>query len=66
MRVFEFKVKAKPAQYTAIDEAIRTAQFIQHKCLRYWMDNESVNKYDLNKYCRLLAHEFSFAEDLIV
>lgn len=25
-------------QYQALDEAIRTAQFVQNKCLRYWMD----------------------------
>jgi len=64
MIVFEFKVKAKPAQYAAIDEAIRTAQFVRNKCLRYWMDNEGVDKYDLNKYCRVLAKEFSFAAEL--
>ncbi|GFE69623.1 RNA-guided endonuclease TnpB family protein [Chroococcus sp. FPU101] len=64
MLVVEFKVRAKKEQYAAIDEAIRTAQFIQNKCLRYWMDNEKVGRYDLNKYCRVLAHEFSFAEQL--
>ena len=64
MIVFEFKVKAKSAQYAAIDEAIRTAQFVRNKCLRYWMDNQGINKYDLNKYCRVLAKEFSFAAEL--
>lgn len=64
MLVLEFKVRAKKHQYTAIDEAIRTAQFVQNKCLRFWMDNEKVNKYDLNKYCRVLAHNFSFANKL--
>ena len=49
MLVQEFKVKAKPAQYAAIDEAIRTAQFVQNKALRYWMDEEKVGKYDLSK-----------------
>lgn len=28
------------------------------------MDNQSVGRYDLNKYCRVLAHEFSFTEQL--
>jgi putative transposase len=51
MIVYEFKIKAKPSQYQAIDEAIRIGQFIQNKCLRYWMDNKGVNKYDLNKQC---------------
>jgi putative transposase len=64
MLVLEFKVRAKKEQYAAIDEAIRTAQFVQNKCLRYWMDNKEVGRYDLNKYCRVLAHEFSFAEQL--
>ena len=64
MRVFEFKLKGKDKQYQAIDEAIKTAQFVRNKSLRYWMDNRGVNKYDLNKYCRIIALEFSFANDL--
>ena len=64
MIIYEFKVKASYAQYRAIDEAIRTSQFIQNKCLRYWMDNTGVGKYDLNKYCAVLAAEFSFASEL--
>jgi putative transposase len=64
MIVYEFKVKAKESQYRAIDEAIRTSQFIQNKCLRYWMDNKSVGKYDLNKHCAVLAAEFPFADEL--
>ncbi|MGF1497818.1 MAG: hypothetical protein ACFB8W_13480, partial [Elainellaceae cyanobacterium] len=64
MIVHEFKIKAKPSQYKAIDEAILTAQFIRNKCLRYWMDNKGVSKYDLNKYCAVLAKEFSFADEL--
>jgi putative transposase len=64
MLVLEFKVRAKKHQYTAIDESIRTAQFIQNKCLRFWLDNRQVNKYDLNKYCRVLAHDFDFANQL--
>jgi putative transposase len=28
------------------------------------MDNQGVGRYDLNKYCRVIAHEFSFAEQL--
>jgi putative transposase len=58
MIVYEFKIKAKESQYRAIDEAIRTSQFIQNKCLRYWMDNKGVGKYDLNKHCAVLAAEF--------
>ncbi|AMW29870.1 MULTISPECIES: RNA-guided endonuclease InsQ/TnpB family protein [Limnospira] len=64
MIVYKFKIKAKPSQYQAIDEAIRTSQFIQNKCLRYWMDNKRVGKYDLNKYCAVLAAEFPWANEL--
>ncbi len=64
MIVIEYKIKAKQYQLKAIDEAIRTSQFVRNKALRYWMDNKGVNKYDLNKYCRVLAKEFSFANNL--
>lgn len=78
MITLEFKVKAKHTQYDAIDEAIRTTQFIRNKCLRFWMDNEKVRvspggdsprrtritKYDLNKYSAVLANEFGFADKL--
>lgn len=64
MFVFEFKCLGKPEQYAAIDEAIRTSQFIRNKCLRYWMDNKGVNGYDLNKYTARLAKEFPFANQL--
>ena len=66
MIIYEFKVKGKDKQYRAIDDAIRTSQFIQNKCLRHWMDNKDkkVDKYALNKYCAVLAAEFPFANEL--
>lgn len=64
MIVYEFKLKGKPEQYQAIDEAIRTSQFLRNKCLRYGMDNQGVNGYDLNKYTARLAKEFSLASEL--
>jgi putative transposase len=64
MLVFEFKTYGKSSQFTAVDEAIRTAQFVRNSCLRYWIDNKKVNKYDLNKYCAVLAHDFPFADEL--
>ena len=67
MFVLEYKVKAHKHQLNAIDEAIRTARFVRNKALRYWMDasrEQKVNRYDLNKYCRVLAKEFSFVKDL--
>jgi putative transposase len=64
--IYEFKVKGKDRQYRAIDDAIGTSQFIQNKCLRYWMDNKDskIDKYGLNKHCAVLAAEFSFADEL--
>jgi len=48
-------------QYQAFDDAIRTAQFIRNKAVRYWMDNRGVGKVDLYKLCKDLAKEFAFA-----
>ncbi|MGA9377454.1 MAG: transposase, partial [Phormidium sp.] len=64
MIVYEFKLKGKTKQYQAVDDAIRTSQFIRNKCLRYWMDNKGVDGYDLNKYTARLAKEFPFASEL--
>ncbi len=64
MLVFEAKLQGKDEQYCALDEAIRTARFVRNKCLRYWMDNQGVGKYDLNKYCAELAKEFEEANKL--
>lgn len=64
MIVIEYKIKAKQYQLAAIDEAIRTSQFVRNKALRYWLDNKGVNKYDLNKYCRVIAKEYGFANEL--
>jgi len=54
MIVLETKLRGNPTQFALIDEAIRTAQFIRNKCLRYWMDNKRVNQYDLSKLCAVL------------
>lgn len=64
MLVFEFRAYAKSAQFVAIDEAIRATQFIRNKCIRYWMENPKVSKYDLNKQCAILAASFPFASNL--
>ncbi len=65
MLVLEFKVRSpKPEQCQAIDEAIRTAQFVRNKCLRYWMDNRGVGKYDIYKHNTQLRKEYQFVRDL--
>lgn len=64
MLVLEAKLKGKTEQYSLIDEAIRTALFVRNKALRLWMDVKGSDKYDLNKYCAVLAKEFDFAQKL--
>src|SRR5581483_4003490 len=64
MLVYEYKLDGSKGQFAAIEEAIRTAQFIRNKCLRLWMDNRGTNKYDLNTYTAVLAKEYPFASRL--
>ena len=67
MLVLEYKIKANSKQYQAIEEAIRTTQFIRNKAIRYWMDaprTEKVNKAVLSGYSKVLRDEFKFVKDL--
>ena len=67
MIVLEMKAVVKPSQCSAIDEAIRTVQFIRNKALRLWMDakrEDKIDKYSLNKYCAVLAKHFKFVDTL--
>ncbi|MEA5510783.1 transposase [Crocosphaera sp. UHCC 0190] len=64
MIVYEFKVKGKKHQYQAIDEAIKTAQFVRNKCLRHWMDSKNVSRAELYRYNTKLRSEFPFVKDL--
>jgi putative transposase len=64
MIVLEFKAYGKANQFSAIDEALRTVQFIRNKALRLWIDQPNVSKHDLNKYCAVLAKEYSFVDEL--
>jgi putative transposase len=64
MFVLEYKVKPKPNQIEAINEAIRTTQFVRNKVLRYWMDNPGVGKTELFRYNTALRKEFKFVDDL--
>ncbi len=64
MLVLEFKTYGKSKQFSAVDEAIRTTQFIRNSCIRLWMDNKGTGKNDLQKYCAVLAKEFPFANEL--
>ena len=67
MQVIEYKIKANKHQFNAIDEAIKTVQFIRNKCLRFWMDasrEEKINGFALNKYSTILRNEFEFVSQL--
>lgn len=64
MFVLEYKVKPKPQQISAIEEAIRTSQFVRNKVLRFWMDNRGVGKAELFRYNTRLRKEFEFVKDL--
>lgn len=67
MLVLELKVKGNRQQYKAIDDAIRTTQFIRNKAIRYWMDaprETKINKIALNNYSTALRNEFEFVKDL--
>jgi len=62
--VLEYKAVAKKLQATAIDEAIRTSQFVRNKVLRYWMDNRGIGKKELYQYNTQLRAEYQFVNDL--
>jgi putative transposase len=62
--VYEYKVNPKPIQIAAINEAIRTAQFVRNKVLRFWMDNQGVGKTEMFRYNTRLRKEFKFVDDL--
>src|SRR4028119_224299 len=64
MIVLEFKAKGKTTQYSAIDEAIRTAQFVRNKVIRFWMDNTGVGQKELYRYNTALRAEFPFVKTL--
>ncbi len=64
MLVLEFKARGKTTQYSAIDEAIRTAQFVRNKAIRYWMDNRGVGQKELYRIAKTLREEFPFAKAL--
>jgi len=60
MLVFEAKLKGTNEQYQSLDEAIRTARFVRNACLRYWMDNQNIGRYELSAYCAVLAADENF------
>ena len=67
MLVLEYKAVVSKQQTTAIEEAIRTTQFIRNKAIRFGIDAPrelKVNKIALNNYSTALRKEFVFVEQL--
>ena len=64
MFVLEYKVKPASTQVQAIEEAIRTTQFVRNKVLRFWMDNRGVGKTEMFRYNTLLRAEHLFVKEL--
>jgi putative transposase len=66
MLVFEAKLEGTLKQYQSLDESIRTARFVRNSCVRYWMENIGIGRYELSAYCAVLAAntEFPFVSKL--
>lgn len=64
MFILEYKLRGKQSQYKAIDEAIRTVQFVRNKCLRYWEEGQNIGQKDIYKYVTQLREEYPFVKDL--
>jgi putative transposase len=65
--VLEYKAVVSKQQTTAIEEAIRTTQFIRNKAIRFWMDalrESKINKIALNNYSTALLLETNRASKL--
>jgi putative transposase len=64
MLVLGAKLEGTKEQYEKLNEAIRTARFVRNICLRYWIDNTNIGKYELSAYCAVLASQFELAKNL--
>ena len=64
MLILDYKLRVNQSQHAAIDEAIRTTQFIRNKCVRKWMDERGIGDNDLQVYSAQLAREYPFAARL--
>ena len=61
MLIYDYKLSVSQVQTAAIDEAIRTVQFIRNTCVRQWMDGRGLGDNDLQVSCSQLAKDFPFA-----
>lgn len=64
MLVLQAQLAGTKEQYEKLNEALRTARFVRNICLRYWMDNKDIGKYELSAYWAVLASQLEFAKNL--
>lgn len=64
MLVLEAKLEETKKRYEKLKEAICTARLVPNSCLRYWMDNKNLGKYELSAYCAVLASQFELGKNL--
>ncbi len=64
MLVLEAKLEGKKDRDEKLKEAIRTARSFRNICLRYWMHNKDIGKYQLSAYWAVLASQFELAKNL--
>ena len=64
MRIIEYKLRTNQVQRAAIDEAIRTVQFVRNKCLRLWMDGRGIGDMTCKSTAPSLKSEYPFAARL--
>jgi putative transposase len=64
MLVLEVKLEGTKEQYEKLNEAIRTARFVRNICLRYWMDNKNIGKYELSAYWAVVVRQFELVKNL--
>ena len=64
MITLEFKLKGNKHQFQAMDNAIRTVQFVRNKCVRLWMDSKGIGKKEVYRYTTKLRKEFKYVEAL--
>ena len=55
--ILEYKLRTNQESRAAIDEAIRTTQFVRNKALRLWMDHKGVSQHDLQALCAQVAKD---------
>jgi putative transposase len=64
MFILEYKLRGKPEQFKAIDEGIRTVQFVRNKCVSFWMNSQNVGQRDIYRHTTFLRNEYLFVKGL--